>query len=106
MAKLTSTKKVLILGDAYAYLREPTAAEWNEYNRDRFKVLRNKTAENNDVLAKCNLFNKICTKLENVFDEKDVVVGIDRIDLIPPYEKTKVIYNEYEKQDEEEVGKN
>ena len=97
MAKLKTKHRVVFMEDAVAVLREPSTEEWNEYNRERFKVVRKrKIAENNEIKAKCNLFDKICEDIENLYDENDKEVKIDRIGLIPAYEKQKIIFTKFE----------
>lgn len=100
MAKLIAKHKVIFLGDATATLREPTTEEWNEYNKERFKIVRKKkVAENNEIKAKCNLFDKICLDIDNLYDENDQPVKVDRIHLIPAYEKQKMIFSTFEEDD-------
>ena len=104
MAKLHTEYKVILIydevdGHGYCHLREPSSEEWNTYNKERFNIKkRGRITENNDIVAKVNLFNKICIKLENIKDQNDKEVS--DLSLIHPRLKAEAIFRKFEDKSE------
>ena len=83
MTKLSKEHKVEYGATAIITMREPTNREWNIFNRDRVTVGKKGRVDTSKSLeARCNLFDKIATGIENLADD-DGPITLETLERIP-----------------------
>lgn len=102
MAKLTKEIQVKVGEDGLIVLREPTNKEWNEFEADRYPVGKKNRMKDNSGPARCNLFDKLVVKIENIEDDSGPIT-LESKDRFPARFKAQIIFDSFENGQEIDV---
>jgi len=98
--RFTNEVEIKIGDDGLCVLREPTNAEWNSYKSEAINVGRHNRLKDNSETARAGLFDKVCTKISNLSDEKGEI-PISELHRIPVRVKSQCIFQAFESVSEE-----
>ncbi len=92
-------KCITVKPDGLIELREPTTEEWNTYQQKRSQF-RNGKVKSQDDIAKAWLFDKLCTRIENI-QVNGQTVTCETLDKIATRTKAKMIFQAFEEDAED-----
>ena len=98
MAKLTKERKVEVMVNGepcFFTLRQPTNEEFNKFSGSRWKGGRRGSMEDCAVKVRCELFDKLLVKVEDLEDESGPI-AVDGKDRIPVNIKSAVVFELFE----------
>jgi len=99
--KLEQGIEVKVGDDGLIVLREPTDQEWNEFEKARYQVRRNKFKDNASR-ARIDFFDKLVIRIEKIEDDQGPIT-LETKERIPNRKKAQIVFQAFETNDEIEI---
>ena len=87
--------------DGKITMREPSPEGWSTFMSDKFPLGKSGKVSDRSGVARCNLFDAICTAVENLEDDLGPITLAD-LSRIPARLKNRAIFKHFEKGDDSE----